>query len=312
MERVVAASERAATLTGQLLDYVGRSGMRRERVDLNAVVSGMGPLLVASIPRKVVLRMELGEPLPRVEADATQIRQVVANLVANGAEACDRDGGTVVVRTRASKDGERCVLEVEDSGSGIDAETLARVFDPFFTTKFTGRGLGLAAVHGIVRAHGGSVGVDSTPGRGTTFRVELPSSPVVAAAPVSAPRRARPDAAILVVDDEPAIRELARAALEGEGFRVLEASDGTEAVALYFDRRDDIGLVLTDMTMPRMHGDEALAAIRAAGGEVRAVLMTGYSEGEAAARFESLGLRGILTKPFLPAELVEKVRAALA
>lgn len=311
LDRVLGASERAAALTGQLLDYVGRGGARRERIDLDAVIQDMRPLLVASIPRKVLLRLEPGGAIPRVEGDATQIRQVVANLVANGAEACDREGGTVTVRTGVSADG-RCVLEVEDSGSGIDAETLARIFDPFFSTKFTGRGLGLAAVHGIVRAHAGNVSVDSRPGRGTIFRVDLPAAPEAVAGPEPVARPAATGAAILVVDDEPSIRELARAALEEEGFRVLEAADGTEAVALFLDRGAEIGLVLTDMTMPRMHGDEALAAIRAAGGEVPAVLMTGYSEVEAAGRFETLRLRGILKKPFLPAELVEKVRAALS
>jgi signal transduction histidine kinase/CheY-like chemotaxis protein len=313
LKRVIAASERAATLTGQLLDYVGRGAASRERIDVGALVRDLGPLLVASISRKVALRLEPGAGTPRIDGDPTQVRQVVVNLVANGAEACDVAGGTVVVRTTASPDGANCVLEVEDSGSGIDAETLARIFDPFFTTKFTGRGLGLAAVHGIVRAHGGSIRVDSRPGRGTTFRVEFPAAPESPARAEAVPARVVPAAgAILVVDDEPVIRELVRAALEGEGHEVLEASDGSEAVSLFLERRHDIRLVVTDLTMPRMHGDEALAAIRAAGGELPAVLMTGYSEGEAAARFEALELRGILKKPFLRAELLETVRAALS
>ena len=313
LERVIAASERAATLTGQLLDYIGRGAASRDRIDVAALVRDLAPLLVASIPRKVSLLLETEESTPRIDGDPTQLRQIVANLVANGAEACDAAGGKVVVRTAPSPDGARCVLEVEDSGSGIDEETLARIFDPFFTTKFTGRGLGLAAVDGIVRAHAGAIRVDSRPGRGTTFRVELPAAPEPRPRPVPAPASsAVRGRAVLVVDDEPLIRELVRAALEGDGHEVLEAADGSEAVSVFLARRDDIRLVVTDLTMPRMHGDEALAAIRAAGGELPAVLMTGYSEGEASARFESLGLRCILKKPFLRAELLEKVRAALS
>jgi len=257
--------------------------------------------------------------------------KTVMNLVTNAAEALDDGVGVVSVSTSACEwsraelqaltmseaagGGVYVCLEVSDSGGGMTADTLARIFDPFFSTKFTGRGLGMPAVLGIVRGHRGAIDVTSSPGQGSTFRVLLPASALA----VDAPGRTAPaiDAdwrghgCVLVVDDEQAVRQLARRMLERAGFDVLLASDGREALDVFRAHRTRISLVLLDLTMPSMDGEMTLRALRELDTAVPVLLSSGFSESEMAVRLAGCGLAGFVEKPYTRAELIRCVRAAL-
>lgn len=327
------AATRAAELTNQMLAYSGKGRFVVEPLDLSAVVQEMVRLLSVSIPKRVQLDCALHSPLPRVAADVAQVRQVVMNLVTNAADAIPDRAGTVKVVTRVvdadaemlssayvaadPPPGRYVCLEVTDDGCGMDEATLQRLFDPFFTTKATGRGLGMAAVLGIVRGHHGAINVDSRPGQGTTFRVLLPASAPAEAA-LSAtpgvgtvhPTAAGPAKRILVVDDEPSVRTLTRRALERSGWRVDLATDGPEALAIYEALGTEIDLVLLDMTMPKMDGREVFRRLVALDPQVRVVLTSGFSAEDAVARFGS-GLCGFIQKPYALKALQEVVREAL-
>ncbi len=208
--------------------------------------------------------------------------------------------------------GTKTVLEVSDTGCGMDAETVSRIFEPFFSTKFIGRGLGLAAVRGIVEGHGGSVRVVSNPGRGTTFTVSFPAA--AEEAPAKEETETFPlcgTATVLVADDEEDVRAMLRAMLESFGYRVLEARDGKEAVDLYRERAGGIDLVLLDMMMPRMTGEEAFAEMRRISPSARAILASGYNDRGRIADVVASGFSGFLQKPFRRRELGQKVSEAL-
>ena len=264
-------------------------------------------------------------------ADATQIRQVVMNLITNASEAIGDREGTITLRTGAMScdrdyfadaigDSERHVpgryvfLEVSDTGVGMDAETLARIFDPFFSTKFAGRGLGLAAVLGIVRGHKGALKVSSKPGEGTTFRVLLPAHGAAAepgeASPVAA-RDFRGHGLVLVADDEPAVRAVARNILERAGFRVVTAADGREALELYKQHGREIRLVVLDMTMPHLDGEACFLALRELDPDAKIVMTSGYSEQEVVAHFVGKGLAGFVQKPYKADLFLGKIRDIL-
>lgn len=334
------ASLRASELTNQLLAYSGEGRLQVEPLDLNLVVREVIQLLTATLQGRCTLELDLLEPLPSIQGDQSQLGRVVMNLVTNAVEAHGQEGrGSVQVRTRVvDRDQARqlsthgfqeprqeryVLLEVEDEGAGMDERTRARIFDPFFTTKLRGRGLGLAAVLGIVRGHAGGIGVRSTPGAGTSFRVLLPASGQPYAArgepstPTEASRRiepaARPGACVLVVDDEAHVRSIARAALEEQGFRVLLAADGRAAIELLRAHEREVELVILDLLMPELDGEEALREMRAIRPELRVIVSSGY--GEETARRGGLArerLVGFLHKPYAVATLVETVTRALA
>ncbi len=301
IHRIERAAERAAELTRQLLAYSGKGRFLIEQVSLARLVQEMSDLLRLSLTHRAQLFTELDPDCPPVRGDATQLRQVVMNLITNAADASTEGGGGITVRVSCvnvdaqrlrsirSADGVRpgrfCLVEVEDSGIGMDAATVGRIFDPFFTTKETGHGLGLAAVVGIVQGHGGAMEVKSRPGVGTTFRVYLPADQrpdeTGEVAPVApAPRTLRGHPWILVADDEKPVRDAARAVLERAGYRVVLAEDGRAAVETFLEDPERFHAAVLDLTMPVMSGAEAFAELRRLRPSLPILLTSGYNERE--------------------------------
>ncbi len=317
LTRIRNTAIRASELTNQMLAYAGQGPMETEVVNMNELVLEMGQLLQLSIAKTAVLVYEL-EDTPPIEADATQIRQVVMNLITNASEALDNRTGTITLRTGVQDPGneqvETVFFDVEDTGVGMDEKTQARLFDPFFTTKFTGRGLGLAAVLGIVRAHNGELFVTSAPGDGSTFRVLIPHT---AKQKTPEPVQSRPhrewsgEGMVLVADDEAGVRDICREVLELHGFDVLTTNDGAQCVDVYREHSDQIAVVLLDVTMPRMHGIEAAKQIRQIDPDARIVLFSGYTEPEATKRFQGERVSGFVQKPFRIDVLVTAIRDAI-
>ena len=338
LREVKRATIQAGELSRHMLAYSGQSTLHIERLRLDMIAQETARLLQAVIAKNATLDLALAPAT--IEGDDTQLRQVVMNLITNAAEATSGQAGRVAVRTgvrHADAEllrspylpdelpaGEYAFVEVADNGCGMSAETLARLFDPFFTTKFSGRGLGLAAVLGIVKGHRGSIKVESTPGRGTLFQVFLPAASGGEASPtqVVADRPAttltgagwgalRSAGTILVIDDEASLRGLARQVLEGAGFSVLEAGDGHAGLLVFAQHRDRLAAVLLDLTMPRAGGLEVLAELRESHPALPIIVMSGFSGQDAAARAASLGAIGLLQKPFQPKDLLERVNQAL-
>jgi PAS domain S-box-containing protein len=327
-ESVETAAHAAAELTGQMLAYAGKGRFVIKPLDLSLVVREMAGLLSASASKKAELRYDLRDDLPAIDADPSRVRQVVLNLLTNASESLGEAPGAIQVRTRliharpadlvspfvheSPPVGDYVVLQVSDTGCGMSDETLTRIFDPFFTTKFAGRGLGLAAVLGIVCAHRGTLKVHSVPGQGTMFEVFFPrSARAPEAAPPATAGGGRAAGTVLVAEDEPAIRVLARTILSRAGLGVIEARDGQEAVEVFRKRQADVGCVLLDLTMPRLSGIEALAEIRLIAPAVPVVVMSGYSSEELADRFAGTPLIGIIQKPFRADQLVDLMQKAL-
>jgi PAS domain S-box-containing protein len=327
-DNLMQASERAAHLTRQMLAYSGKGRFVIERLDLALQVQQILALIDASIDKSVKIELNFQPNLPPVEGDAGQIQQLIMNLVINGAEAIGAGGGRVTisailreigpeyVRDNLAGDnippGSYVCLEVHDNGIGMDPATQARIFDPFFTTKFTGRGLGLAAVLGIVRGHHGALTVYSEPGKGTSFKVFFPAARTrqpAAVAPVPS-GEFRGEGTILVVDDEEMVQRTLKASLERYGFTVLGATGGREAIEILKQKQVGISLVLLDMTMPGMSGEETLQALLAIRRDVPVIATSGYNEMEALRRFGE-GLSGFIQKPYTPRSLAEKIRGVL-
>ena len=330
LEAVVSASERAAALTRQLLAYAGKGRFIVERLNLSDLVREITNLLQSSIPKTVQLHLELEDKLPSIEGDAAQIQQLIMNLVINAAEATGEGRTeTVLITTGLEQIGQSYIgqmvapngiapgryitLEVRDAGCGMDGETLSRIFDPFFTTKFTGRGLGLAAVMGIVRGHKGALHVESAAGNGSTFKVLFPVSAgqPVRLEPSGLERNLEGHETILVIDDEDAVRQTAKSALESYGYRVVVAANGKEGVRVFRERVDEIAAVLLDVTMPVMSGEEALVRLKGIREDIRVVLSSGYNEADATRRFTGKGLAGFVQKPYTAAYLAEKMKIVL-
>ena len=329
---VMDASERAANLAKQLLAYAGKGRFVIRAVDLSESVREISHLVRSSIPKNVQLRLDLAEDLPCVKADAAQLQQIVMNLVINAAEAIPAgETGQVLVTTGVQdvdqnyiqqalnavdlNPGTYVTMEVHDTGVGMDAHTISRIFDPFFTTKFTGRGLGLAATLGIVRGHGGALKVYSTPGRGTTFKILFPataeSAQSVERNEITHEQRPTRTETVLVVDDEEVVRRTAGSALKRGGFDVLFAEDGKQGIEMFAARRDEISLVLLDLTMPGIGGEEVVRQLKLIRPEVAVLLSSGYNEVEVIQRFMGKGLAGFIQKPYTAAALVATVTKIL-
>jgi PAS domain S-box-containing protein len=332
------AARRAAELTRQMLAYAGKERFVVQAINLNAIVEEMSRLAQVSFGKGVSLQHRPDDDLPLIEADAAQMRQVVMNLVVNASESIGDAAGAITLTTGVRRltsaylattylapdlpSGSYVFLEVADTGSGMDAATLARIFEPFFTTRFTGRGLGLSAVLGIVRGHRGALKVRSTPGRGTTFTIFLPTTDD--RPPATDHRSSDADeglsvvgrqssvvASVLVIEDDASVRALAARILRRYGYDVLTADDGCAGVAAFRARPDAIDCILLDLSMPQMDGSQTLHEIRRIRPDARVVLMSGHDEQEVASQFAGQTLEGVLQKPFSPATLHERIQHAL-
>ncbi|TNE87410.1 MAG: PAS domain-containing protein [Deltaproteobacteria bacterium] len=331
LTRIERSAQRAADLTRQMLAYSGKGRFEITEISPSELVKELSELIDASISKQAELVLEFQPALPPVEGDATQLRQVVMNLLTNASEALGEGGGRITVSGRmttlAERDIEKLVvasefmapgeyveIAVADTGQGMDAETVERMFDPFFTTKATGRGLGLAATLGIVRGHRGGLAVQSRAGIGTTVRVYLPPTPEVAGARAEEEEEVNTwsgHGAVLVADDEDEVLDFIVQVLTRKGFSVITARDGAECIDKFVDNQDRIGLLVLDLTMPRKNGDEVLRAIRPLAPDLRVILSSGYDEQETTARFGDVGPAAFLQKPYRATQLVELVRQQL-
>ena len=324
------AAGRAADLARQMLAYSGKGSFVIENLSVTAIVEEMTHMLEVSISKKVVLRYNYAQELPAVSGDATQLRQVILNLVINASEAIGDDSGVIAVSTGVMEcdraylsdswiddrlsEGLYVTLEVADTGCGIDPQTIPKIFDPFFTTKFTGRGLGMAAVLGIVRGHKGAIRVQSEQGRGTSFKLLLPA--LTRGAELQDPSGSaeggwRGSGTVLLVDDEETIRALGKDMLQAIGFSVLTASDGQDALEVFARNKEEITCVLLDLTMPRLDGEQTFRELHRLYPELRVIISSGYNEQEITQKFVGKGLAGFIQKPYRVAEVAKKLREVL-
>ena len=331
LEDIKTAGMRASELTRQMLAYSGKGQFIIQPIDVNELVKEMGHLLRASISKTVLFNYHFTENLPAIEGDAVQVRQVVMNLITNASEAIGNRSGVITLDTglvEISRNelaesflnndlpgGFYVSIEVVDTGAGMDEKTKARMFDPFFTTKFAGRGLGLAAVLGIVRAHKGTIKVHSEIGKGSKFTVLFPSTGKVAPTTdrpkADAHKDWKPSGTILVVDDDESVRNVAKMILERVGLNVITANDGREGIAVFEQNKAGLSAVLLDMTMPHMSGEETFHEMHRIRPEVPVFLTSGYNEQDIASRFTESEFAGIIQKPFQLQTLVAKIRSAI-
>ena len=330
LDQIETAAKRLADLTNQLLAYSGRGRFVVKTVNLSWLVRELNELLKTVVSKQAITRLQLADDLPAVEADVTQMRQLIMNLITNASDALQDQPGTITVSTGVTEvdpaylaetfieedlpSGDYVHLEVSDTGVGMDQETKDKIFDPFFTTKFAGRGLGLAAVLGIIRGHKGAIKVYSEPGQGTSVKVLLPASDqpaqneakrLVEAEALSSPTM------VLLVDDDKMVRAITRLALEKMGCRVITAQDGVEGVEAFKEHQDELDLVILDLTMPRLSGEEVFSQLRRLQPKVRVLLSSGYNEAETTNRFAGKGLAGFIQKPYTPSSLRRKLQEIL-
>ncbi len=337
IEEILIASNRAVDLTGQMLAYSGRGKFNVTGADLSSLVKDIKNLIASAVSKQIKVRYSLQDDLPVILCDPTQIKQALINIVINASEAIGEEEGTITISTGTTRYDEEtahapppsaeggaespclkrdCVyLEIADTGSGMSDEVMPRIFEPFFTTKFTGRGLGMAAVEGIVRGHKGLIKIDSSEGDGTVARVIFPFGGE-ASADLSIEKKERPErddifeieGRILVVDDEETVKNLACRLLEHAGFETISASDGRAALAQFRRFRDEIGCVLLDLTMPQMDGEKTFREMRRLSPQIPVILTSGYNERDVMDRFNGLAPSGFLKKPYKRKTLLEKLR----
>ncbi|MDQ6956336.1 MAG: PAS domain S-box protein [Mariprofundaceae bacterium] len=322
---IEAASHSAADLCRQMLAYSGKGKFVVKPVNLSVLVENMGKLIDVSIAKNVVMRYQLAKRLPLIDADIAQMQQVLLNLMTNASESIEDKSGIITLATGVMmlendylykcigeenlSAGRYVYLEVSDTGCGMDDATLKKIFDPFFTTKFTGRGLGMSAMLGIVRGHKGALRVYTERGHGTTIRVLFPESLEQhwEEGEVLLPKNIDVTGTVLIIDDEETVREVAAAMLEDIGFKSISAIDGADGVACYRKHQNDIAFVLLDMTMPKMNGEECFRHLRQINPDIKVILSSGYNEQEATSRFTGKGLAGFLQKPYSPQALADKI-----
>ena len=326
------AAERAAALCRQMLAYAGKAQLAKTQVNMRMLVDEMVTMLKATLPQNSVIKPELSTDIPTIEADASQLRQIVMNLIINASEAIGNEQGeiqvslakTTVIAGQSDKDynsntippGDYICLEVSDKGSGMNDEIKRRIFEPFFTTKFTGRGLGMSAVLGIINSHCGALQLFSQLGHGSTFKVFLPARISASANDENMNPSTSSDlwlgsGTILLVEDEDQIRLITKALLENFGFAVLEAVNGKEALELYQKNAAEITLVLTDMGMPVMDGYELIHELKKLKPELPIILSSGYGDAEVTSRIGSDNIAGLISKPSNPNQLRDVLKSAL-
>jgi len=328
LEAIEETALQAADLCKQLLDYAGRGSFQRQSIDINLLIQQMRAMLNLSVAKNILLQLDLDATLPLISADPAQIRQIVMNLVINASEAIGEKDGVISLRTSVStcsrrdldlslhgaelRAGTYVQLTVSDNGCGMSEAVRNHIFDPFFTTKFTGRGIGLAAVSGIVRSHGGCIDVQNNAEEGATFRVDFPIAPIQTAPPVAEPlpdndwSYAGPG---LFVDDEESVRMLGERLLESFGCEVLTAADGLEAVEVYAAHSNRIRFVVLDVTMPRMSGRDAFQQIRQQNPTVPVLFISGYANAIDQAQLDEN--TDFLAKPFRMEEFRGRLRRLL-
>lgn len=330
LQAIRTASMRAADLCRQMLAYSGKGKFVIEQINLNELVHEMTHMLQVSISKKAVLRFNHADILPAIEADATQVRQIIMNLVINASDAIGERSGVISITTGAMEcdreylaetfideklpEGIYTYLEIADTGCGMDRDTIFKMFDPFFTTKFTGRGLGMAAVLGIVRGHHGGIKVYSEPSKGTTIKMLFPvseRSEHLHNTDQVTDDRWDGTGLILLVDDEETVRAVGRQMLEAIGFSVITAEDGREAVEIFKEQEEHITCVLMDLTMPHMDGVEAFRELRRLKSSIRVILSSGYNQQEVTQQFVGKGLAGFIQKPFLLNQLRNVLHSVL-
>ncbi len=340
LQEIEEASRRAAGLANQMLAYSGKGRLTIEPIDLGEFVKETVHLLDASISKKVVLKYDFADNLPTFDGDGTQIRQIIMNLIINASEAIGGRSGVITLSTGALScdrsfltglersvivgfdgplaEGVYVYLDVDDTGCGMDAETIEKIFDPFFTTKFTGRGMGMSATHGILRGHKGAIKISSEVGKGTTFRILFPANELAEdGAELTGGRREHEETAwqgqgtVLIVDDEETVRAVGRQMVERMGFTALTAADGREAVEVFREHRTEIVCVLLDLTMPHMDGEETFRELCRIQPGVDVILCSGYGMQDATQRFTGKGLAGFIQKPYTMATLRENLAQLL-
>jgi len=329
LQRIEKSALRAADLAKQMLAYSGKGRFLIERVDLNRLLEEMLNMLELSASKKVLLRLNLTRLLPTVEADASQLRQIAMNLILNASEAIGEKSGEITVSTgslfcdraylndawfdKNLPEGLYVFLDIADNGCGMDRDTLSRIYDPFYTTKFTGRGLGMAAVLGIVRGHKGAIKIDSEPGAGTTIRILLPAGALPSEEPAREAEedRWRGRGKVLLVDDEETVRAIGSEMLRELGFEVLTADDGREALET-FRSSSEISFIILDLTMPHLDGEQTFVELRKLDPGVRVIMSSGYNLQEVNHRFAGKGLAGFIQKPYNLSALRAVVKQSLA
>ncbi|MFK5925334.1 MAG: PAS domain S-box protein [Desulfuromusa sp.] len=329
LRQIKLATSKAADLSNQMLAYSGKGKFVVEPLDLSQIVAEMERMLAVSCSKKATLRYDLAPDLPSVEADATQMRQIIMNLVINASDAIGDNSGIIAISTGSMEcnqnylqqtwldenleAGNYVYIEVADTGCGMTAEMEKRVFEPFYTTKFTGRGLGMAAVLGIVRGHNGAIKIYSEIGEGSTLKVLLPASTRPMTKQKTEPELIPLDESglVLLVDDEEAVRNTTREMLSEFGFDVLTADDGREGLKIFEQQHRQIRFVLMDLTMPNMDGEEAFREFRKIAPTVKVIICSGYNEQEVSQKFVGKGLAGFLKKPYMFEELQKAIQGLL-
>jgi len=327
LQRIEKAATRAADLAKQMLAYSGKGKFVIESISLNRLVEEMTHLLEVSISKKAILRFNFAKELPSVEGDATQLRQIIMNLVINASEAIGDKSGVIAISTGCMQcdrrylssawldenmpEGVYAWLEVADTGCGMDRDTASKIFDPFFSTKFTGRGLGMAAVLGIVRGHKGAIKLYSEPGRGTTFKVLLPAGGMpkeIFDTSVGEHQGWKGSGTVLLADDEETVIGIGSEMLKELGFKVLSAMDGKEALELFSEHQEEISCVILDLTMPHLDGEQCFRELRLISPDVKVIMSSGYNEQEVTRRFAGKGLSGFIQKPYKLSDLRDCIR----
>ena len=331
LHEIVKATRNAADLSKQMLAYSGKGTFQVIKLNINEIIQDMTHLLEISISKNAVIKYNLYDDLPSINADPSQIRQIIMNLVTNASDAMDRTSGVISITTNHMEcdmaylstaymnsklpDGKYVYLEVSDTGSGMDEETLSKLFDPFFTTKSTGRGLGLSAVLGIISGHGGTVKVYSELGKGTSFKILIPSvegEPEPLTVSNENEQDVKRKGTLLLVDDESSIRDIGKTMLEKTGYTVIVSSDGREALDIFRERHEEIDCVILDLTMPHMDGEEAFREMRRVQNDVCVIISSGYNRQDVTRRFIGKGLAGFIQKPYRLSELIAKLKEVIS